>query len=360
MARMKRQDGDVQGWNLRSRLVTREPAVSPSLAAKLAVGAAVLGAAYLGVRSKTRQAEADNPPAGQFVDVDGVQLHYVERGAGPVVVLLHGNGATSLDFELSGLIDMLARDHRVIAFDRPGFGYSERPRSTVWTPAEQAALLGKALQQLDAGPAYVLGHSWGTLVALAMALDAPATVRGLILLSGYYYPSPRLDVALMAAPAVPVLGDVMRFTVSPLLGRLMWKGFVKKVFSPRAEAVSFARWPKWLSLRPSQLRASGAESALMIPAAASLRHRYGDITLPVTIFSGSGDKLVAPAQNAERLHRELLQSQLHTVQDAGHMLHYVAQDEIVRAVRDMVENRPRMDFQQTTHHDGDTPPRVLH
>ncbi|WP_227470259.1 alpha/beta fold hydrolase [Massilia sp. YMA4] len=361
MARMSGQD-----WDLRSRLLAHKAPLRPrsTLSTKLLVAAGALAAAYLVVRSKTKQAEADNPPAGKFVEVDGVRLHYLERGAGPVVVLLHGNGASSLDFELSGLVDMLAQHHRVIAFDRPGFGYSERPRSTIWTPSEQAALLGSALRQLGAEPAYVVGHSWGALVALAMATETPRLVKGLVLLGGYYYPSPRLDVALLAGPAVPVVGDLMRFTISPLLGRLGWTSFVKRLFSPREPAASFARWPKWLSLRPSQLRAAGAESALMIPAAAKLRHRYAEITVPVTIFSGAGDKMVNPAHNAERLHRELLQSQLHTVQDAGHMLHYVAQDEIVRAVRDMVENRPRMDFQQTSHHDGalteSEAPRVLH
>ncbi|QBE63681.1 alpha/beta fold hydrolase [Pseudoduganella lutea] len=327
-----------------------------------AAAAGALAAAYMVVRSKTKQAEAEHPPAGEFVTVDGVKLHYLRRGAGPVVVLLHGNGATSLDFELSGLVDMLARDHTVIAFDRPGFGYSDRPRSTVWTPPEQAALLGKALAALHVDQALVVGHSWGTLVALAMAMDQPRLVNGLVLMAGYYYPTPRADVVLMSGPAIPVVGDVMRFTVSPLVSRLLWSGLVKKVFSPRPVAESFKRWPKWLSLRPSQLRASSAESVLMIPAAANLRHRYAEITMPVTIFTGTGDKIVDPGDNAERLHRELLQSQLHTVQDAGHMVHYVAQDEIVRAVCDIAGNRPRMDFQYTTHQgEVDTDqPRVLH
>ena len=284
-------------------------------------------------------------------------MHYLERGSGPVVVLLHGNGATSLDFELSGLIDVLAQHYTVIAFDRPGFGYSTRPRSTIWTPAEQAALLGKALRELNISRAVVLGHSWGTLVALAMAADDPNLVSGLVLLAGYYYPSARADVALLTGPAIPVVGDVMRYTVSPLLGRLMWPAFVKRVFSPRGIADAFREWPKWLSLRPSQLRAAAAETALMIPAAATLRQRYGELAMPVTIFAGAGDKIVDPGHNAERLHRELLHSQLHMVQDAGHMLHYVAQDDIAHAVRDIVEKRPKMDFQATTNHDG---PRVLH
>ena len=107
-----------------------------------------LAAAALYVNHKTKQAEADNPPQGKFIDVDGVRLHYTEQGSGDPLVLLHGNGITSSDFEASGLTARAAEQYRVIAFDRPGFGYSERPRSTIWTPDKQARLLHKALEQL--------------------------------------------------------------------------------------------------------------------------------------------------------------------------------------------------------------------
>jgi hypothetical protein len=63
-----------------------------------------------------RKAERDNPPAGHFLEVNGVKLHYVERGSGPPLVLLHGNFSMVQDFESSGLIDLAARSHRVIAF----------------------------------------------------------------------------------------------------------------------------------------------------------------------------------------------------------------------------------------------------
>src|SRR4051812_40267633 len=102
------------------------------------IGGALLGAglaaAWLAVRQKTAAAERSHPPEGKFIEVDGVRLHYLERGSGPALVLLHGNGVMAQDFQLSGLIDKLAQTHYVIAFDRPGFGYSDRPSSTDWTP----------------------------------------------------------------------------------------------------------------------------------------------------------------------------------------------------------------------------------
>ena len=83
-------------------------------------------------RYLAKKAERENPPAGQFLKLNGCRLHYVERGQGEALVLLHGNGSMIQDFETSGLLDMAAANYRVIAFDRPGFGHSERPRGTIW------------------------------------------------------------------------------------------------------------------------------------------------------------------------------------------------------------------------------------
>jgi pimeloyl-ACP methyl ester carboxylesterase len=151
-------------------------------------------------RHLAKNAENDNPPAGQFLEVNGVRLHYVERGSGAPLVLLHGNGSMIQDFESSGLIDLAAKNYRVIVFDRPGFGHSDRPRKVVWTPAAQAELINSALHRLGVSHAIVLGHSWGASVAVALALKYPKLVQGLVLASGYYYPTLRPDVVALSGP----------------------------------------------------------------------------------------------------------------------------------------------------------------
>jgi len=83
-------------------------------------------------------AERHNPPSGKFVEADGVRLHYVEQGHGQPLILLHGNGSMIQDFESSGLLDMAAAKFRVIAFDRPGYGHTARPRNRVWSADELA------------------------------------------------------------------------------------------------------------------------------------------------------------------------------------------------------------------------------
>jgi len=111
----------------------KKVAAFPRAAGALASVATAAALTALWVRHRAKKAERDNPPAGRFIDVDGVRLHYVEKGEGSPVVLLHGNTVLLQDFIGSGLLDRLAERHRVIAFDRPGFGHSKRPRDRLWT-----------------------------------------------------------------------------------------------------------------------------------------------------------------------------------------------------------------------------------
>jgi pimeloyl-ACP methyl ester carboxylesterase len=303
--------------------------------------AAVLAASALFVRARTQAAERDNPPEGKFVTVQGVKLHYVDRGQGQPLVLIHGNGTMVRDFALSGLLDRASRNYRVIVIDRPGYGHSERPRNRVWTAGAQAELLHEALQELGVEQPIVLGHSWGVFVALRLALAHPKYVRSLILLSGYYYPTPRLDVPLLSPPAIPVIGDLMRYTVSPLIGRMIWPAMLRRLFSPAPVPDAFRQFPVWMGLRPSQLRASAAETALMIPTAAALRGRYRELTMPVMLMDGAGDRHVDAHVHSEQLHRELPGSELWLVPGTGHMVHHSGPDEVMAAIRAMDDKAAR-------------------
>ncbi|CAN5196696.1 alpha/beta hydrolase [soil metagenome] len=299
------------------------------------VALAGVAASSLVTYRKGQEAERIHPPLGKFIEVDGVRLHYIERGQGDPLVLLHGDGAMAEDFELSGLPAAAAGNYRVISFDRPGYGYSQRPDSRQWTAIEQAALLRQALDQLGVQNPVVLGHSWGNFVALAMALEYPAYVKSLVLLSGYYYPSLRLDAELLATPALPVVGTLMRHTVSPVSGRMMWPGISKKLFAPAEIPSRWDQFPVWLTLRASQLKASAAESGMMVPSAKLLYKRYRELKMPILIMAGSGDRIVSPKKNAQRLHDELPHSELRIKEGIGHMIHYACADEIAAAIRSL-------------------------
>ncbi|MBF9198013.1 alpha/beta hydrolase [Microvirga sp. BT290] len=342
-AHLRQADARRHGTTAVKSALTSRPSQAPHsthwrwLVPILAGSAAALGAAALYTRKQTQDAERRYRPIGRFLTVDGVRLHYVERGEGEPIVLIHGNGTMIQDFTVSGLLDRLAERYRVIAFDRPGYGYSARPRQ-LWTPRAHAGLFRKALEQLGVERATVYGHSWGTLVAVALALEAPPLVRGLVLGSGYYYPTLRADTFLLSPPAIPVIGDAMRYTISPLIARAMLPGMVKRVFQPAEVPERFNRlFPKALMLRPSQLRAAAEDAALMNPSVMELERHYRELTIPVTIIVGADDQIADVGRQSARLNRELPSSEFISLPGLGHMIHHLDPDAVADAVVRMAQ-----------------------
>jgi pimeloyl-ACP methyl ester carboxylesterase len=202
----------------------------------------------------------------------------------------------------------------------------------MWTAGQQAELLHKALRQLGVERPVVVGHSWGTIVALALAVRHQADVAGLVLLSGYYFWTLRPDALMVAAGAVPVVGDLLRYTVSPLLGWLQMPLLKWAMFSPARVPARFqAEYSPAMALRPSQIRATSVDGALMIPGALALRRHYKDLTLPVVIIAGDGDKVVYK-RRSEQLAASIRGSVLQIVKGAGHMVHHLAARQVAEAV----------------------------
>jgi pimeloyl-ACP methyl ester carboxylesterase len=298
----------------------------------VAVGAVATGALAICNYLVARRTERRHPPEGSFIVVDGVRLHYSDRGHGSPVVLIHGNAVTGADWNTSGIADRLLSKHRVIIFDRPGFGHSDRPRGRVWTAARQAEVLHKALRQLGVERPLVVGHSWGSIVALALAVQHQAEISGLVLLSGYYFWTLRPDVVPVTVGALPGLGDLLRYTVSPLLGWLQMPLLKWQMFSPRPVPAQFqAEYSTGMALRPSQIRATSEDGALMIPGALALRRSYKDLVLPVAVIAGEDDRVVFK-ERSKQLAANIPDSTLQLVPGAGHMVHYAAPELVVEAV----------------------------
>ena len=294
---------------------------------------ALAGTAII-VNRQAAKAERKNPPQGNFVSAAGVRLHYVERGQGRPVVFLHGNGLMIEDMLISGVLEGAAeRSYRAIAIDRPGFGHSERPRGKAWTAAAQAALLPRAFALLGIERPIVVGHSLGTMIALALALNHPDEVSGLVLASGYYYPTARADVVLVSAPATPVVGDLLCYTFAPLVAEAMAPRMIRKMFSPQAVPARFQnQFPVPMMVRPSQIRAAAKDATHMIPDAYGMADRYGQLSCPVAIVAGDADEVVDLNAQARRLHAEVPGSTIDVFAGIGHMTHHADPARIVRAI----------------------------
>jgi pimeloyl-ACP methyl ester carboxylesterase len=175
---------------------------------------------------------------------------------------------------------------------------------------------------------------------VALALKYPDMVRGLVLASGYYYPTARPDVVAMGAPALPLVGDILSHTLSPLISRAIWPLMMAKIFGPRSVPGKFGAFPKEMALRPSQIRASAAESALIIPDAFKLRNRYAELKMPVVIIAGEQDRLIDIDAQSARLHSDISQSMFNRVAGNGHMIQQTATDQVMSAIRDVTAGTP--------------------
>ena len=325
-------EAHVVGIAIRGQAATRgaRRLLPQPVKSKWQVAAAALGASFLFVQARTALAKRNHRIRGRFLEVDGVRLHYLERGEGPALVMLHGLGSMIDDFVLSGLVARAAERYRVIVFDRPGYGRSSRPRERIWHPAAQAELIRKALLQLNVFAPVMFGHSYGATVALAYALAYP--VERLVLASGYYYPTVRLDAPVLVPPGIPVIGDLMRYTVSPILGRMLWPAWLRLIFGPPPVPRRFKPFPAWMALRPSQLRAVGEDAALLLPAVAAMKGRYSGVRVPTVLVAGADDRYLSTEDHTGRLHREIAGSELVLVPGAGHMVHHFDAAKVMQAL----------------------------
>ena len=173
------------------------------LAGGLAAGAAAALWAYprwlIGRSEGVDLAEVAGP--GQVLHLDGPAIHYVDRGQGSTVVLIHGLGGSLYNFRYN--IPALSELFRVLALDLKGFGYSARPPDVDYSQTAQAQLVADFMDQLGVERAAVLGHSLGGAIALRLAALFPQRVTRLVLVASA--PPLRLVPPLGDAALRPVL-----------------------------------------------------------------------------------------------------------------------------------------------------------
>lgn len=265
----------------------------------------------------------------------GRTLHAVQRGAGEDLLLLHGAMTTHHDW-LAGPAGALSEDARVTLIDRPGHGLSRRPRF-VGTPRDQAAQIAAGLDSLDVGPAVLVGHSFGALVALALAERFPDRVARLVLIAPLVFPEPRLlEHGLIAPRSIPVIGPLLSHVGRRSgfdRGAIEWIQAV--MFSPAPVPPEWKRsFPFEQVLDPDVLVHEGEDAASMLPLSPAGTIDLRRIEMPVHVLIGTEDRVVEQTRQGKALARLLPNGRLTEVEGAGHMLHHSHADLVLRAVRE--------------------------
>lgn len=296
-----------------------------ALVALLVVGA-------VATRVLVAQAESEHPRLGRLVDVDGVAQHVVEGGDGEAIVLVHGAFGAAQDFTTT-VFDTLSATHRVVAWDRPGHGYSERPDGVV-DPGVQADLLLGLIDALELERPLLVGFSYGGAVALTAALRAPDRVGGVVMLNAPSHPWPTPIEYHYRLPAVPLIGPLVVETLLMPFGHAMSGSSVERAFAPRPVAEAFASSPVLLSLRPASYRANAEDIRTLKPWLAGQADRYVELAVPLTIVQAEGDLVVSPTLHSPPLHRDAPDSTMIRLPDAGHQILYTHTDLVVDLILD--------------------------
>nr|WP_067295242.1 alpha/beta hydrolase [Marinobacterium profundum] len=278
--------------------------------------------------------QAQFPPQGSFLEVDGVRLHYREAGTGAVLVLIHGSSGNLRDFSNS-IFAPLSKTHRVIAIDRPGHGYSERPRGAWPDPERQAALIHGLLQQLEVKDPILVGHSWSGSLVLAYLLAFPEDAAAAVLLAGATHPWVGGVAWYNNLAGVPLLGDVFARTLVYPLGSQTLESAIAGVFAPNVVPAGYSESTGViLSLRPEVFLANAEDARGLSEFLAVQSQHYGEIKQPLLLLTGEEDNIVPAWNHSDRLARQALNSEQVSFAATGHALHHVHSARVVALIED--------------------------
>ncbi|MDH7555584.1 MAG: alpha/beta fold hydrolase [Candidatus Methanosuratincola sp.] len=269
----------------------------------------------------------------RFALVNGIKVHYKMYGSGePVIVLMHGFGAYSFSFD--PVMQPLSEYGTVIAFDRPAFGFTERPILDGWegpnpyTNEFAADLAVGLMDELGIGKAILVGHSAGGAVAILTYYRHPERVSALIL----------EDAAVYGGGAPWYISPFLWLPQVQRLGPLLVRG----IAGDSGISTIYLAWHDDSKITPDiiegyrrPLMADGWDYALWQYTLASgrsdLKSNLSSISVPVLVMTGSDDKIVPPT-NAFSLAEEIPWSSFVVIPDCGHIPHEETPQEFLGAV----------------------------
>ena len=257
-------------------------------------------------------------PDSRFVEVNGVTVHYKERGQGePVFILLHGFGAS--EFSWREVMEPLSRSGRVIAYDRPAFGLTERPLDGNWTGTNPYSVQGNVelldglMNELGVDKAILVGNSAGGEVAAAYALEHPERVQGLVLVDpavgkGNRGPFSQWAVSLMASPQIRHIAPLLVRTIAGDMGndtiRMAWHDpsrIEPEVYEGYRRPLKADNWDK--ALYEFTIAGNPVDNS----------ERLADLKIPVLVVTGDDDRIVPTVQSIQ-LSREIPGAELASIE----------------------------------------------
>jgi pimeloyl-ACP methyl ester carboxylesterase len=272
------------------------------------------------------RASVPNSEYSHFAEIDGVRIHYQEKGTGISLVLIHG--FTSSTYSWKDVFGPLSKNFHVIAVDLKGFGFSGKPDGDYSRPA-QAVLVSHLLDYLKIEKAWLCGNSMGGEISLNVALHNPARVAGFILIDSA---GVKVNGGGSLAPSyvsIPVVGRVLT-AIALTTDKLVLEGLEKSYYDDsKITDDRVATYYRPLKTRGGQLGALRARTqADLFP----IEQDLGKINAPALIIWGAEDALI-PLEAGRKMNSLVKGSKLVIIEKCGH----VPQEEMPERVVDEIE-----------------------
>jgi len=251
-----------------------------------------------------------------------------------ICVRLSRHRRVRLEFQTS-LVPFLARHHRVLVFDRPGYGYSERGDGPWPDPAALARLLLDASEQLGAPRPLLVGHSWGGAVVMSALLREPQRIAGGVLLAGVAGHWVGEKDLVEQLRDWPLLNSIFAHTLVYPVGSLLLPGVLEEVFAPHPVPPGHAsRVGAALALRPHSYLHNARDMNRLSEYLQRESSRYAEITGNLLVIHGTADTLVPFWNHGKRLLPVIDGIQVALLQGYGHAPHHVDPERVAGLIHD--------------------------
>ncbi|MCV7420719.1 alpha/beta fold hydrolase [Mycobacterium yunnanensis] len=271
------------------------------------------------------------PFESRFVDVDGNDVHYVDEGSGPTLLMLHGNPTWS--FLWREVIAELRQDFRCVALDLPGFGLSTARPGYRYLPEEHAEVVTGFVDAMRLGDVTLVGQDWGGPIGLAAAQRRPGAFERLVLVNTWAWP---VNGTLHFEAFGRIVGGLpMRFLVRRF--NLLVNAFIPTGHRRRTPAAAEMTHYRRALDTPERRQACAVLPGQVLGSRAFLEELESGLELladlPTLIIWGDAD-FAFRAQERARLEEVFPRHETVIVDGAGIYVESDAPEEFVAAIRD--------------------------
>jgi haloalkane dehalogenase len=275
------------------------------------------------------------PFASHEMRLEGLKYHYLDEGAGPPVLFVHGNPTWS--FYWRNLILGLREQYRCIAVDHIGCGLSDKPQDYRYTLSQHIVNLKSLVETLDLRDATLVAHDWGGAIGLGTVLELPERFSRIVLFNTGAFPPPFIPWRIGICKT-PLFGDIALRGLNGF-ARLALKMAVEKPLPREVKAGLIAPYDSWAH-RIATLR-------FVQDIALSPRHPTWQVlerieaglpslaNRPIQLIWGMKDWCFRP-ECLERFLKHWPNAEAHRLEDAGHYVVEDAKEEILPLMREFL------------------------